>query len=60
MSALGGSRTVPVTKTRADKECFTAVLQVGGDGEKMDPVVIFKRVQMLKDLKVPKSIVVRL
>ena len=55
---LQGSRTVPVATTGADKECFTVALAVRGDGEKMDSVVILKGVQMPKDLRVPKGIVV--
>ena len=58
MSALQGSRTAPVATTGTDKECFTVVLVVRGDGKKMDPVIIFKGVQIQKDLKVPKGIVV--
>ena len=41
---LQGSRTVLVATTGANKECFTVVLEVRGDGGKMDPVVIFKGV----------------
>ena len=52
--ALQGSRTVPVATTGADKEYFTVVLAVRGDGEKTDPVVIFKGVRMPKDLKSSK------
>ena len=58
--ALQGSRTVPIATIGVDKECFTVVLAVRGDGEKMDPVVIFKGVQMPKDLRVPKDIVVQI
>ena len=50
MLAFQGSRTAPVATTGAEgKECFTIVLAVRGDGEKMDPVVIFKGVQMPKN-----------
>ena len=36
------------------------MLAVRGDGEKMDPAVIFKGVRMPKNLRVPKGIVVQL